>query len=535
MEPRIDVHQEDIMHTTNASSLVLTTAILLGAVASGEAQLVTDRHQWLMQDDVGGLIEPDDYFGDALAAGDFDGDGYLDLAIGAPGEDVASIADAGAVFITFGSDRGAGWSSRPDVIIHQDISGVQNAADPGDRFGAAVVAGDFDGNGYDDLAVGVPGEDDGTVLDVGMVHVFYGSPVGIDPNFDEVWHQDRVGVPDSAETGDRFGTALAVGDFDRDGRIDLAVGVPGETIGTSAEAGAVDVIYGAIGGLVGSGSQHFWDAGASSGDLLGTALAAGDVDGDGIDDLVVGAPGDEGSGSQPDSGRVWVIPGSTPLGLTSFATSLVSAVSTNAGAHLGQAVAVANVDGGAAAEIMAGQPDLDLGADSSGRVWAWKNDPLDLVSLRQGRAGVPESPEPYDRFGEVVTCGDFDGNGYDDVVVGVPGENLYDGSSDPRLDAGVVHVLYGRPDGLRTVGSQLWTIDTHGINWTALDNDHFGGALAAGDYNGDGVDDLAIGAPTSAHGGQPGAGIVLVLYGKDALFSDGFESGNFGAWSSTSP
>src|SRR4051794_4697788 len=115
---------------------------------------------------------------------------------------------------------------------------------------------DFNHDGFDDLAVGVPGEDIGTVADAGAVNVIYGgggisvlNPGGLKSAGNRVFSQDTPGVEGVAEKGDRFGSALAWGDFNHDGFDDLAVGVPGEDIGTVVNAGAVNVLFGSASGL----------------------------------------------------------------------------------------------------------------------------------------------------------------------------------------------------------------------------------------------------------------------------------------------
>ena len=95
------------------------------------------------------------------------------------------------------------------------------------------VRADFDGDGFADLAVGVPGEDVGTVADAGAVNVIYGGPTGLTAAGNQLWTQDSEGIKGTQEPGDEFGFSLAAADFDRDGFADLAVGVPGEDVGRS--------------------------------------------------------------------------------------------------------------------------------------------------------------------------------------------------------------------------------------------------------------------------------------------------------------
>ena len=146
--------------------------------------------------------------------GDFDNDGFDDLAIGVPYEDIGSIEDAGAVNVLYGT--ATGLSSSYDQIWHQDSPGIVEQSQTGDRFGQVLAVGDFNRDGYDDLAIGVPMEDVGTIVDAGVVSVLYGSSSRLTARGNEYWHQNVSGVEGADETGDRFGWSLAAGDFDND-------------------------------------------------------------------------------------------------------------------------------------------------------------------------------------------------------------------------------------------------------------------------------------------------------------------------------
>ncbi|HKU48522.1 MAG TPA: FG-GAP repeat protein, partial [Nitrososphaera sp.] len=228
------------------------------------------------------------------ANGDFDGDGFDDLAIGVPFENVGTVADSGAVNVLYGG--AAGISSAGDQFWTQNSAGIENSADPGDVFGWTVAAGDFDSDGFDDLAIGIPGEDVGGELVAGAVAVIYGTSSGLSSAGDQFWTQGNAEIEGDEDAFDNFGRSLAVGDFDGDGFDDLAIGVPFETVGTVEDGGAVNVLYGGNSGLSGNGDQ-LWtqdsagvnDA-AEDSDFFGTALTAGDFDNDGKDDLAIGVP-----------------------------------------------------------------------------------------------------------------------------------------------------------------------------------------------------------------------------------------------------
>lgn len=225
-------------------------------------------------------VEPRDF--------DVNGDGYAELVVGAPGEAIGSVAGAGAVQVIRGSANGP--TAAGDQFWSQDTPGVAGGAEAWDRFGDSVASGDFDSDGYADLAIGVPGEAIGSIAGAGMVHVLYGTGSGLTSTGSQTWHQDTPGVPGACEVGDRFGDTLAAGDVNGDGFDDLVIGSPGEGIGAVAHAGSVALLRGTAAGLSATGAQAWSQDSPGVADAaeapawfeeFGTALALGDVDADG--------------------------------------------------------------------------------------------------------------------------------------------------------------------------------------------------------------------------------------------------------------
>src|SRR5262245_20914856 len=138
---------------------------------------------------------------------DFNGDGYTDLAIGVPDEDVSGFFDAGLVHVLYGSANGL--KTQNDQVWTLDSPGINGAAAELSLLGVSLTWGDFDGDGFDDLAIGALGEDVDGVDFAGAVHVLYGSHQGLRASGDQRWTQNSPGITNDAQDSDQFGNAVA--------------------------------------------------------------------------------------------------------------------------------------------------------------------------------------------------------------------------------------------------------------------------------------------------------------------------------------
>lgn len=269
-------------------------------VYGGAGGLQSSTARVLTQDTRGvpGAREAGDMWGAAVAVGDFNGDGYSDLAVGSPGEALGGIQAAGMVTVLYGSAQGLTGTGAKGFT--QNTNGVPGVAERGDRFGSGLVAGDFNGDHHDDLAVGILGETLGrTTARRGMVEVFYGSRSGITASRVGVFDSKTAGLRDDTHTsGGTWGSYLAAGDFDSDGRSDLAL-----TDATAKVDGRVtgylQVLYGGSSGL-GVSRAHRWSAASQGlgGRSFTGQVVTGHFDGDRYHDVVVaGRSATAGSGS----------------------------------------------------------------------------------------------------------------------------------------------------------------------------------------------------------------------------------------------
>ena len=427
-----------------------------------------------------------------------------------------------------------------DNAMGEQSQGEENRADPclrdppGNAFGrdkrcpelgssGGVARGDFNGDGFGDLAVGAPFEDlpvGGTEqVDAGAVTVIYGSATGLTdlggvPD-DQFWTQASPSVPDTPESGDNFGATLASGDFNRDGFSDLAIGVPGEVTPGNPGTGAVNVIFGSFLGLNSVTNltdpliifNLFRDSRIPSApsSRFGDSLIWGDFNGDTFGDLVVGL--DANLPQINVFSSLVIIRGSSSGLVLSGNFQQVNFNSRDI------TLAAGDFNNDDRDDLAVGTPNV---FSASGGVSVFTSTATGLVSgpfFGQDVAGIQDTAEALDQFGKSLAAGDFNGDGFADLAIGVPGEDVVDSGGTNRIDAGAINVVYGSSNGLTATGSQFFSQANSGIPGEAETGDAFGSALADGDFNGDGFADLAIGVPGENIGSIADAGAVNIIYG----------------------
>ena len=405
------------------------------------------------------------YFGSNVSgAGDVNGDGYSDVIVGSPkydnGED-----DEGRAFVYYGSATGlsanANWTAESNQIMGY--------------FGNSVsAAGDVNGDGYADIIVGAYRDN----INQGNIFVYFGGASG--PSVNANW---------TAE-GASFGNSVSgAGDVNHDGYADIIVGCRSYDYGQGQ-------VFGYYGSTTGLSANANWTAIANhAGGLLGCSVSgAGDVNGDGYSDVIVGAS--DYDNGEANEGRAFVYYGGV-AGLSTIANW--TAESNQIDACFGYSVSGAgDFNGDGYSDVIIGAYRYDNGQTDEGRAFVYYGS---AAGLSANPNWIAEPNQDSANFGNIVSSvGDVNGDGYSDVIVGA---YRYDNG---QTNEGRAFVYYGSAAGLSVIA-----------NWVAESNQEgasFGYSVSgAGDFNGDGYSDVIIGA-YGYENGQPDEGRVFVYYGS---------------------
>jgi N-acetylmuramoyl-L-alanine amidase/FG-GAP repeat/FG-GAP-like repeat len=423
------------------------------------------------------------------------------------------------------------YTECPGSTLYPKLGLIRSlAASPG--ISHALATSDYNRDGVNDLVAGLPKANSGA----GETVTVPGGSSGPVASGKRVISQASSGVPGTSEAGDGFGSDTAYGDVNGDGAADLVIGAPGEddTIG-HADSGAVTVLYGP--GLTSGTSYTTATATRAAGEKLGAAVTSGDFNGDGNADVFAVAPG--------APGRWWAFDSKTGAATSGYLSTsaytaavaypdaatgdfdrdgyadvaityrdpgglgrLVWLKGSATGLHRvgqlaakgGRSIAAGDVNGDGYTDVVVGQPDSGESGTgvAGGAVTAVYGSANGLTStgttkIYQDTSGVPGSAESGDLMGASVAVGDYDLDGYADVLTGLPDEDITrDGTN--RSNAGSALLLHGGSAGLTGTGALSFSEDTSGISGATETNDQFGSVVTLADISGWARADLAIGA-----------------------------------------
>ena len=480
------------------------------------------------------------------SAGDVNGDGYDDLIIGARYGDPNGDSDAGETYIVYGGASAPGTDGELDLGALDGTNGfILIGIDAGDRSGSFVSsAGDVNGDGYDDLIIGAFSADPNGDSYAGETYVVYGGANA--PGTDGVLDLGALdgtngfiltGIDPSDSSGRSVSSA---GDVNGDGYDDLIIGASRANPNGDSEAGETYIVYG---GANAPGTNGVLDLGAlngTNGFILagidrfdqsgGSVSSAGDVNGDGYDDLVIGANRADPNGNR-NAGEIYVIYGGASAPGTGGVLDLSDLDGTNgfilngidADDQSGWSVSSAgDVNGDGYDDLIIGARFADPNGDSSAGetyiVYGGASAPgtggrFNLSMLDGSNGFTLNGIDADDQSGHSVSsAGDVNGDGYDDLIIAAR-------EGDPNGDsqAGETYLVYGGASAPGTDGVlDLSALDgSNGFILNGIDaGDESGFSVSsAGDVNGDGYDDLVIGAHMADPNGDSATGETYLVYG----------------------
>ncbi|MGV8711864.1 MAG: beta strand repeat-containing protein [Nitrosomonas sp.] len=456
-------------------------------------------------------VAKNDHSGTSVSnAGDVNGDGFDDLIIGAP-RDNSNGLFSGASYVVFG--KASGFEATMNLSNLNGSNGfrLDGHSPTGQTSSAGTsvsTAGDINGDGLDDLIVGDPMAGGGYYrygpLGYGTSYVIFGRTSGFEAALDLSSLDGNNGFRlEGGSVGYYLGSSVSTaGDVNGDGFDDLIIGVPG--------AGSSYIVFGKASGFDAGIDLYSLDGAGSS------VSDAGDVNGDGFDDVIVGAPYVNPNGK--NSGSSYVVFGKA----SGFDTAIdLSSLNGSNGFrmdgaaeydNLGKSVSTAgDINGDGFDDLIVGSPGADLNGKESGSSYVVFGQAsgfaaeIDLTSLNGSNGFRLDGTDFFHASSSVSTAGDVNGDGFDDLIIGAPFIGY-----DSQGIFGASYVMFGKVSGFDAVINLASMDDSDGFR---LEGEPSGTVSTAGDINDDGFDDLIVGASGADPNGDE-SGSSFVIFGR---------------------